>query len=156
MNTHTSVRGPTSTERMVRTALPFGVALVVSAPTVMHAVDGTGSWMTVALVGGVTLSIVWVLCAIGLSMLSGDRRPTHAGTAAPNSAPTTAATADGAIGTGATINRLDATPTYRPSATSASQPLARIPVARVPADQAMHADVDGHVTAATSTMGVVR
>ena len=146
MNTHTSVRGPTSTERMVRTALPFGVAAVVSAPTVMHALDGTGSWMTVALVAGVTLSAVWVLCAIGLSLLSGGGRSASASASSAGSPAVDRSAAHGR-------NEPKA---GRPSSPSNPQPLARIAVARVPADQAIHADVDGHVTAATSTMGVVR
>jgi hypothetical protein len=107
-------------------------ALLITLPALVNASAG-GSYLAAGLVFVVALSAVWIICAVGL-WLTGGAPP------APAIPATSGPSVDG--------------PVARPA--QHTQPLARIPVARVPADQAQHADVNGHVTAATSTMGVVR
>lgn len=115
-----------------RLALQVLTALLITLPAIVNASAG-GSYLAAGLVFVVALSTVWLVCAVGLWLMAG-----------PSPAPTPPASS------GPSLDGLVARPADH------AQPLARIPVARVPADQARHADVNGHVTAATSTMGVVR
>ena len=150
-----------------RPLLQVTTASLITLPAVLHADAGSGSYLGAALVFAVALSAVWIACAVGLSL-----RPSPAlimdASAGP---PSTASAAE--VVTAAAAAAASAVPTRpvapaadvrRPVTTTAittttGQPLARIPVARVPADQAVHADVDGRVTpanAVTSTTGATR
>ena len=151
-----------------RPLLQVTTASLITLPAVLHADSGSGSYLGAALVFAVALSAVWIACAVGLSL-----RPSPAlvmdASAGP---PSTASAAEVVTAAAAAAAAASAVPTRsvapaaadvpRPvtaTATATAQPLSRIPVARVPADQAVHADVDGRVTpanAVTSTTGAVR
>lgn len=143
----TSDRSPTMARtrppHVWRLALQILTALLITLPALVNASAGRGSYIAAVLVFAVALSAVWIVCAVGLWLMPAPdvSPPSPSPGAAPtNTPPTASANAAGHLA--------------RPN--PLAQPLARIPVARVPADQAVHADVNGHVTAATSTMGVVR
>ena len=147
-----------------RPLLQVTTASLITLPAVLHADSGRGSYLGAALVFAVALSAVWIACAVGLSL-----RPSPALVMDASAGSRSTASAAEVV-TAAAAAAASAVPT-RPVApavadvprpvtvTATGQPLARIPVARVPADQAVHADVDGRVTpanAVTSTTGAVR
>ena len=89
-------------------------ALLITLPAVVNA-SGGGSYLAAGLVFVVALSAVWIIYAVGLWLTGG-----------PPSATTPLATS------GPSVDGLVA------RSADHTQPLARIPVARVPADQARH------------------
>ena len=148
-----------------RPLLQVTTASLITLPAVLHADAGSGSYLGAALVFAVALSAVWIACAVGLSLRPSPALIMDASAGPPSTASAaevvTAAAAASAVPTRPVAPAADV---RRPVTTTAittttGQPLARIPVARVPADQAVHADVDGRVTpanAVTSTTGAVR
>lgn len=130
-----SERGAPQAHHRWRIALQVLIASLVALPALLNASSGRGSYLGAALVFAVAQSAVWIVCAVGLSLGASAARTTqHSATPDPAGSVAEA----------------------RQPGVTGGQPLARIPVARVPADQAVHADVDGHVTAATSTTGASR
>lgn len=145
-----------------RPLLQVTTASLITLPAVLHADSGSGSYLGAALVFAVALSAVWIACAVGLSLRPSPALVMDASAGPPSTASAaevvTAAAAASAVPTRSVAPAAADVP--RPvTATATGQPLSRIPVVRVPADQAVHADVDGRVTpanAVTSTTGAVR
>ena len=153
-----------------RPLLQVTTASLITLPAVLHADSGSGSYLGAALVFAVALSAVWIACAVGLSLRPSPALVMDASAGPPSTASAaevvTAAAAAAAAAAASAVPTRSVAPAAadvpRPvtaTATATAQPLSRIPVARVPADQAVHADVDGRVTpanAVTSTTGAVR
>jgi len=114
-----------------RTVIQLGVAAIITAPAALHALRGEGSPWSVVLVFVLALSAIWILSALAMSVSAWFEPTTADGRSMPPAA----------------------APDARPTTTS--QPLARIAVAQVPAEHALHADEHGNVTAATN-MGDMR
>ena len=126
-STHTHPSRGTS---VPRTTVQLATAAVITAPAALHALRGTGSPWSVLLVFVLALSAIWILSAVAIAASGWFDRVVPARSPASSApASTTAAAA--------------------PSA-DRGQALGRIAVAQVPADQAVHADEDGRVTAATT------
>jgi len=127
-NTHSRRAGS-----IPRTAIQLAMAAVITTPAALHALAGNGTPASVLLVFVLVLSAIWILSAVAMSASTWlDRFMVETGSARRGTA---------------------ATPAVVPAATATapSQTLGRIPVAQVPADQAMHADEDGNLTAARTT-----
>ena len=123
-NTHSRRAGS-----IPRTAIQVAMAAVITTPAALHALAGNGTPASVLLVFVLVLSAIWILSAVAMSASTWlDRLMADTGSARRAPAPVPAATT-------------------APS----TQTLGRIPVAQVPADQAMHADEHGNLTAARTT-----
>lgn len=109
-----------------RTTIQLLMAAVITAPAAWHALDGTAPLSRVGLVFVIALSAIWILSAAAMSLGSWFDRFT-ATTAGPSRPVTGEAAAP---------------------ATEPSHALGRVPVAQVPAHQAVHADEHGNLTAA--------
>jgi hypothetical protein len=124
-----STTGTTSTRApsVPRTAIQFAMAATITAPAAVRALSGDGTPWSALLVFVVALSVIWIVSAIAMSVTAW-REPTLADRRSESAAPA------------------------RPDAQFArgSHPLARIPVAKVPAELAVHADEHGNLTAATN------
>jgi hypothetical protein len=112
-----------------RTAIQVAMAAVITTPAALNALSGNGTPASVLLVFVLVLSAIWILSAVAMSASTWlDRFMVETGSARRAPAPVPAATN-----------------------TAPNQTLGRIPVAQVPADQAMHADEHGNLTAASTT-----
>ena len=149
-----------------RPLLQVTTASLITLPAVLHADSGSGSYLGAALVFAVALSAVWIACAVGLSLRPSPALVMDASAGSRSTASAAEVVTAAAAAAASAVPTRPVAPAVadvpRPvtaTATATGQPLSRIPVARVPADQAVHADVDGRVTpanAVTSTTGAVR
>ncbi len=122
--THSGRTGSTS-----RTTIQLAMAAVITAPAALHALDGSAPLYRVGLVFVIALSAIWILSAVAMSLGSWfDRLMVRT------------------AGTPHHVRDQVAAP-----ATASTHALGRVPVAQVPAHQAVHADEHGNLTAADTT-----